>query len=1219
MQLQQPKPQLGPQQESQQLLKRGSEGLHLEKKSQPPTNKGETSLENNSLEKPALEPVNNSPHYKIQLCRESEQTHGIKANGHKVPLQGLKCLTRQQLKENQQLNHDDKHQSQTPKALQQQGPKSSCNGTPAQNSSVPSAKKQRPNFIALPKRSCPELPRTGQDEKRALHTKIIQRTVEQQQSRRVNKNPVTDDANGERDQINHILNGHVPPEQFSHSTNSKDDGTKLINSGPEIERSASEKPSKQPMTFFTKLSSKFLSPDTLNSPCDSLCSLDSTPWNMEGTETIVENPSKKTKAQIGPGTFETKPSTFEDREFDNLRAENTQLKAALEEAGRLNAQWRTYHQERQGHVDRLLATIHSLQQRPSSSSPPSAPSKTSDSSTAAPAEAEEVQRLKDALTRAKAEHQEHVTLLQMQVRAHRDDWEAESAEKRLERMAKEQAEARTALLLQEVHHLQQKLSEAEGVWSVCSRCGATPYPALAPSGGQVRKHLSSDHANISHGDRSQHLPFAAHGKQLLKPLSVNGQMKDLNGSESNRDAGHSGYIKQTSNNVQKQIQANAYNKLSSTNGLKEVSTYTPAAGPDSHLNQNVEQTSARIKQMEMLDPCLNLSYPSDCPPSATGVPTKPFSGNGYETTQQDAALGAPRLASASTVGNNIPLKGWIPVSMMHQIAFGGIGESKRLQYPHSYAVQAANNYMNGPNSYYQNYTSPSTSRESSLVSCTSSSENTTTVQSPGAAVNCLPQEKRGNEFGGARPKTSINRPMSLEDDQKKAKHRARNILANAIPISPVSSGPSTPAGVPPRAYAPPAVTLPQTQCPLSKPNSTNTIDKNVGVIDFSPVEKSSMTNAKEAPCDDISSLDINDNTSNENEMKVSSPTILTQKIAEITNHARENKTISNEFDEQEHKPTQTNSNDNKSANSTISNQISASTSNETSRSSSPGMSLTTFALTSEGRGIPGAICFSLHPDVKPCINKGVLTSPEPTSPKKELSVSSVHIEPKSPRPIPKSPIEISTKEHWWSVGEKEHFKYPEKAENVKNNGTLVNSTYVKLQDSGKKDNHSEIRTARAVSSQELAQQRKHSQEESTKVSAIKTTSGTNTTTFSFTPAVNSSTSSSNISSLDSSKACSPSLQPTTHLKSLASKNIASAIISYEIAAKGDHIVYADRLKPSDVVTKTKHLVTAVPEGVTTLSCKEIICPSCQMLFARDQHLLFLDHFETCKGPEFADL
>ncbi|KAK7065588.1 hypothetical protein SK128_022317, partial [Halocaridina rubra] len=57
-----------------------------------------------------------------------------------------------------------------------------------------------------------------------------------------------------------------------------------------------------------------------------------------------------------------------------------------------------------------------------------------------------------------------------QVRAHRDDWEAERSEKRSAEAALAETEARAALLLQELQLLQAKLADSESKRGLCWRC-----------------------------------------------------------------------------------------------------------------------------------------------------------------------------------------------------------------------------------------------------------------------------------------------------------------------------------------------------------------------------------------------------------------------------------------------------------------------------------------------------------------------------------------------------------------------------------------------------------------------------------------------------------------------------------------------------------------------------------------------------------------------------
>ena len=74
----------------------------------------------------------------------------------------------------------------------------------------------------------------------------------------------------------------------------------------------------------TSTNNGLLSLQTMDSPSESL---DSTPWNMDGTETIVENPLLRRDRPKAP----CRPPSFVEKELDALREENKQLKLSLEE------------------------------------------------------------------------------------------------------------------------------------------------------------------------------------------------------------------------------------------------------------------------------------------------------------------------------------------------------------------------------------------------------------------------------------------------------------------------------------------------------------------------------------------------------------------------------------------------------------------------------------------------------------------------------------------------------------------------------------------------------------------------------------------------------------------------------------------------------------------------------------------------------------------------
>ncbi|KAK8739020.1 hypothetical protein OTU49_003791 [Cherax quadricarinatus] len=293
-----------------------------------------------------------------------------------------------------------------------------------------------------------------------------------------------------------------------------------------------------------------------------------------------------------------------------------------------------------------------------------------------------------------------------------------------------------------------------------------------------------------------------------------------------------------------------------------------------------------------------------------------------------------------------------------------------------------------------------------------------------------------------------------------------------------------------------------------------------------------------------------------------------------------------------------------------------------SRSSSPGISLTTFGLNSEGRGIPGTIFFALGSDQRGVRSPQPCTSPRPSN--SSLGVKSPTPEsvtaPKTqrdtlpPSGVKSPPIIVNSclgpttvkEEHWWSV---------ESPGRPQGQGKVVNSTWVRLmggQANSRQGSGLPWRTARAVSGQQLNQARRASHDDYTNGPVSPNTSSS-TATFNYTPAVNSPPSST-LSSATNSAASSP--PPTLHhrssddLKSMASKNIASAIISYELGTK---------CEGTGSGTGSSGAQSSSSDGVATLTRKHLVCPSCQMLFPPDKHINFLDHFEVCHGPEYADL
>ncbi|KAK7066322.1 hypothetical protein SK128_004634 [Halocaridina rubra] len=148
------------------------------------------------------------------------------------------------------------------------------------------------------------------------------------------------------------------PTTVSPHRNNAYPGTEVINGIPE---SVPMMSATTPTTTQNGPTSLDYSSPPLENGTDSLRSLDSIPWNLDGTETIIENGSKSS-IKNGFGTSD-------EDELKKIREENKKLKAALDEAAEVNGQWRQYHDERQGYVQRLLTTIHELQHTHSSTAP----------------------------------------------------------------------------------------------------------------------------------------------------------------------------------------------------------------------------------------------------------------------------------------------------------------------------------------------------------------------------------------------------------------------------------------------------------------------------------------------------------------------------------------------------------------------------------------------------------------------------------------------------------------------------------------------------------------------------------------------------------------------------------------------------------------------------------------------------------------------------------
>ncbi|XP_068208076.1 LOW QUALITY PROTEIN: GATA zinc finger domain-containing protein 7-like [Palaemon carinicauda] len=1009
-------------------------------------------------------------------------------------------------------------------------------------------------------------------------------------------------------------------------------------------------------------------PPLLENGTDSLRSLDSIPWNLEGTETIIKNGSK---SSIKNGSIST-----EEDELKKLREENKKLKAALEEAAEVNGQWRQYHDERQGYVQRLLTTIHELQH----SHPSAVPSpRQLDGEGSSGGQEGEVRRLREALTRLQADHHEHVQLLEMQVRAHRDDWEAERSEKRSAEAALAETEARAALLLQELQLLQAKLADSESKRGLCWRC-------LCP-----RTDFNNHRSGSNSAPRTpQASPIPAPGGGASPaPVIPSAPPPD------NPPVPLKGWIP-----------VSMLHQIAFSGATPEHQT--PVVQSQSHPQQP-SRTFAPVQPQNLQNPQQQHLHQSQ--------PQQQQQKSYYQQSQQQQNQVKQHLQVQQQ-----------PRQLQHQIQNQQQRQSTLNCMPKPVPLSSAGNIVKG----------------SEFMPSNSPSENS--AIKVGNTIGGIDDKKR-YEAMGARPKVLgdlqavVTKGIGVMEDEKSAKHRARSILASAIPVSPVSSGPSTPCGISvtrtssnmPKGYVPitstvltpinfrppfvahkrpsamkhlgqggkvsshvssgigniaPPTHVRSESSPASLPSCNsnnastainppaNSVKKQRNDVSMlsdktgNPSFSGNAQNASQSKENMKSSNNTQINCSNvgnsrESE-KSSSVVVNTIKSPECTDgisivtttiscsspctltttssSSGQNQGSKGADTSIPHTSPSTTSSvtafasitvTTTAANQTNSNNTTSTYSSSTSsRSSSPGISLTTFGLNSEGRGIPGAICFALGCDQKGTRSPQHCVSPRRTStssvmsPTSDLSTAGQSQKDVKPPTTVKSPTIIINnapppttvkEEHWWSVESPGRSK-----QQNSQSGKLVNSTWVRLmggQANNRPGSGLPWRTARAVSGQHLNQARKLSNEEVSNAPTSPNSVSSSTATFNYTPAVNSPPSS-NLSSATNSA---PSSPPPNHnpphnedLKSMASKNISSAILSYELSAKCESVTTPTETKPSQAWSGSG-VDSSMNDGVITMTRRDLVCPSCQMLFPPEKHLKFLDHFEVCRGPEYADL
>nr|CAD7593747.1 unnamed protein product [Timema genevievae] len=177
-----------------------------------------------------------------------------------------------------------------------------------------------------------------------------------------------------------------------------------------------------------------------------------------------------------------------------IQEENYKLQAVITDVTEVNKRWQKYNNDRQMYVQRLLSTIQEQQDYINKTvSENIFPYKQNLSSSSDLSETlcleEEVCRLRQSLETLEREHREHEEVLEIQLKAHRDDWEAERGEKLQAIQDKMMAESRIHELESEVEALRMKVEELtcplkqfqrerfSGNGEHCQHCGAEFKPS----------------------------------------------------------------------------------------------------------------------------------------------------------------------------------------------------------------------------------------------------------------------------------------------------------------------------------------------------------------------------------------------------------------------------------------------------------------------------------------------------------------------------------------------------------------------------------------------------------------------------------------------------------------------------------------------------------------------------------------------------------------------
>lgn len=230
-------------------------------------------------------------------------------------------------------------------------------------------------------------------------------------------------------------------------------------------------------------------------------------------------------ASCHPRSTGESPLTEADELKKNFRAvqeENYKLQAVITDVTEVNKRWQKYNNDRQMYVQRLLSTIQDQQEqmnkivetRAFPSLQQIVPGENQKNLEAVHADntnlKEDIGKLQKRIEKLEQEHREHVEILEFQVKAHRDDWEAERSEKQQALQDKSALELRIKELQKENRSLKLKLKEershkTQGHCVHC--CGVYVCEKGHCSAGAVGKHCHRENPKTYR--TSVHLPCAS--------------------------------------------------------------------------------------------------------------------------------------------------------------------------------------------------------------------------------------------------------------------------------------------------------------------------------------------------------------------------------------------------------------------------------------------------------------------------------------------------------------------------------------------------------------------------------------------------------------------------------------------------------------------------------------------------------------------------------------